>query len=140
MEDFTLLSKEQVWGRKRLDIFKKRGTKAVITDFSNVLRGSVNRETVDGSDYTENLGKRTGMYWTRTRVDESTYRSVYVIGKNGSKRSVYIKSREISIRPAISIFREKEIPTNGKPPKRAEDGVLEVEYGYYPQMSQSMPR
>ena len=33
----------------------------------------------------------------------------------------------------IALPLEGKIPTNGVTPKRAEDGVLEVEYGYYPQ-------
>ena len=37
MNGFTLLSKNQVWGRKKLDILKKRGIKASTTDFSKIL-------------------------------------------------------------------------------------------------------
>ena len=37
MSDFTFLTEEQCFGDKQLDIFKKRGTKAAITDFSILL-------------------------------------------------------------------------------------------------------
>ena len=40
-------------------------------------------------------------------------------------------SRCIGARIALPL--EGKIPTNGVAPKRARDGVLEVEYGYYPQ-------
>ena len=39
MSDFTFLTKEQVFGDKQLDIYKKYGTKAAITDIS-ILLGS----------------------------------------------------------------------------------------------------
>lgn len=143
MDKFTLLSKEQVWGRKRLEIFKKRGTKSVITDFSNILSGQVSRETIDGSDYTKNTEKRTGIYWTRTRENIHKDRSslkvwIYTIGKNGSKREMNQAQRDLSIRPVISLSEGKDIPTNGKKPIKKEDGVLEVEYGYYPQTAVSI--
>ena len=141
MDKVTLLSKEQVWGRKRLEIFKKRGTKAAITDFSNILCGKVCKETIDDTDYTKNLEKRTGVYYTRTRASNKNYRTVsswvYAISKNGNKREIFQTTRDLSIRPVIDISSEEKIPTNGKEPQRAEDGVLEVEYGYYPQMAVS---
>ena len=39
MSDFTFLTKEQVFGDKQLDIYKKYGAKAAITDIS-ILLGS----------------------------------------------------------------------------------------------------
>lgn len=37
MSDFTFLTKEQCWGDDKLDILKKRGVKAEVTDFSALL-------------------------------------------------------------------------------------------------------
>ena len=132
MNGFTLLSKNQVWGRKKLDILKKRGIKASTTDFSKILGALIFKETTDSSDYNVNAEKRTSTYWTRTRSKENG-RFVYTVGKNASKDLVNVSSLEVSIRPAIVIPETAEIPTNGDKPKRAKDGVLEVEYGYYPQ-------
>ena len=39
MDNFTFLTEEQVFGDKQLDIYKKYGTKAAITDIS-ILLGS----------------------------------------------------------------------------------------------------
>ena len=39
MLDFTFLTEEQIIGDNSLEIFKKRGTKAAITDFSILLGG-----------------------------------------------------------------------------------------------------
>ena len=132
MKGFTLLSKNQVWGRKRLDIFEKRGIKAAATDFSKILGAEIFKETVDGTDFNVRVDNRTGFYWTRTR-DANNGSFVYIVEKNASKNKVNGFFHNASIRPAIIIPKGEEIPTNGKKPERAEDGVLEVEYGYYPQ-------
>ena len=39
MSDFTFLTEEQCFGNDKLDILKKRGTQAAITDFSILLGG-----------------------------------------------------------------------------------------------------
>ena len=39
MSNFTFLTEEQCFGSDKLDILKKRGTKAAITDFSVLLGG-----------------------------------------------------------------------------------------------------
>ena len=41
MSNFTFLTKEQCLGNDKLDILEKRGTRAVITDFSILLGGYV---------------------------------------------------------------------------------------------------
>ena len=42
MSSLTFLTKEQCFGSEKLDILKKRGTKAILTDFSILLGGYVN--------------------------------------------------------------------------------------------------
>lgn len=37
MSDFTFLTEEQIFGADQLEILKKRGTKAAVTDFSILL-------------------------------------------------------------------------------------------------------
>ena len=39
MSNFTFLTEEQCWYENKLDIFKKRGTKATTTDFAILLGG-----------------------------------------------------------------------------------------------------
>ncbi len=134
MKKFTLLSRQQVWGRKKIDVIKKRGVKAAITDFAIILGGRVCKETVDGS---ESLEKRTGVYWTRTRENLKNAEGIkywgYTVAKNGNRRMSLLQDQTISVRPVISFSSINEIPTNGDKPKIAEDGIHEVEYGYYPQ-------
>ena len=43
----------------------------------------------------------------------------------------------INTRPALPFSSISNIPTNGESGKRARDGILEVEYGYYPQKAVS---
>ena len=37
MSDFTFLTEEQIFGSNQIDVIRKRGTKAAITDFSILL-------------------------------------------------------------------------------------------------------
>ena len=61
MSDFTFLTEEQCFGRNKLEIFKKRGTKAEITDFSVLLGGAVSEENHVNND-NKSLEGRTGWY------------------------------------------------------------------------------
>ena len=47
MSDFTFLTEEQYFGDDKLDILKKRGTKAAITDFSILLGAYVSDYHID---------------------------------------------------------------------------------------------
>ena len=38
---FTFLTKEQLWGKQKLEIFKNKGAKAAITDFAIISGGYV---------------------------------------------------------------------------------------------------
>ena len=49
MSDFTFLTEEQIFGSNQIDVIRKRGTKAAITDFSILLGAYVsNYEHVNG--------------------------------------------------------------------------------------------
>ncbi len=48
-----------------------------------------------------------------------------------------VNSRNGGSRPALPFSSISNIPTNGESGKRARDGILEVEYGYYPQKAAS---
>ena len=134
MSNLTFLTQEQCFESDKLDILKKRGTKAAITDFSILLGAYVNDRCHIDSD--NSLEGRTGYYWTRSDDGNS---GVQVVGDDGRRRHNYIHSCLGGARLAIPFSSISNIPTNGVSgtPKRARDGVLEVEYGYYPQKAVS---
>ena len=127
MSDFTFLTEEQYFGDDKLDILEKRGTKAAITDFSILLGAYVSDYHIDNDS---SLEGRTGYYWTKSDDGDNDARVVHAIGDR-YYRSVY--KRDGGARPALPFSSISSIPTNGESGKRARDGILEVEYGYYPQ-------
>ena len=133
MFKFTFLTKEQCFGLQKLDILKKRGTRAAITDFSVLLGGTIYAYCV-GDDYTC-LDKRTGCYWTKSKYSND---GVVSVDCDGSEMVHDIENERVGARPVLQFSSINSIPTNGKKPKRASDGVLEVEYGYYPQQTASI--
>ena len=131
MSDFTFLTEEQCFGNDKLDILKKRGTKAAITDFSILLGAYVS----DYHVYNESsLEGRTGYYWTKSDDGDNDARVVFADGRSRFSRVI---RRDGGARPALPFSSISSIPTNGESGKRARDGVLEVEYGYYPQKAVS---
>lgn len=135
MSNLTFLTQEQCFESDKLDILKKRGTKAAITDFSILLGGYVNDSYHIDSD--DSLEGRTGYYWTRSDDGDSDARVVRHYG--GRRHDSNVDGRHGGARPALPFSSISSIPTNGVSgaPKRARDGVLEVEYGYYPQKAVS---
>ena len=127
MSDFTFLTEEQCFGNDKLDILKKRGTQAAITDFSILLGAYVSDYYIDNDS---SLKGRTGWYWTKSDDGDNDARVVFGSGR----RSYYdVIERDGGARPALPFSSISSIPTNGESGKRARDGILEVEYGYYPQ-------
>jgi hypothetical protein len=131
MSDFTFLTQEQCFGRDKLDILKKRGTKAAITDFSVLLGGWVSGEHIENDS---SLEGRTGSYWTRS---DDGVNDVRVVVGSGRRICSDVLYRFGGARPALPFSSIGSIPTNGESGKRARDGILEVEYGYYPQKAVS---
>ena len=131
MSNFTFLTQEQCFERDKLDVLKKRGTKAAITDFSVLLGGWVSSEHVENDS---SLEGRTGYYWTKSDDGDNDAR---VVIDNGNRRYNSVNERDGGARPALPFSEVSSIPTNGESGKRAKDGVLEVEYGYYPQKAVS---
>ena len=130
MSDFTFLTQEQCFKNDKLDIFEKRGTKAAITDFSVLLGGWVWEHAENDSS----LEGRTGCYWTKSDDGDTNAR---VVEDDGSSCRRNVQKRYIGARPALPFSSIGSIPTNGESVKRARDGILEVEYGYYPQKAVS---
>ena len=132
MSNFTFLTQEQCFERDKLDILEKRGTKAAITDFSILLGGYVDDDYhVDGDS---SLEGRTGYYWTKSDDGDNDAR---VVHRNGNSHYISVRTRYCGARPALPFSSISNIPTNGESGKRARDGILEVEYGYYPQKAVS---
>ena len=127
MSDFTFLTGEQCFGNDKLDILKKRGTQAAITDFSILLGAYVSDYHIDNDS---SLEGRTGYYWTKSDDGDNDARVVY---DDGRRRYGTVDERVGGARPALPFSSISSIPTNGESGKRARDGILEVEYGYYPQ-------
>ena len=73
MSDFTFLTEEQCFGNDKLDILKKRGTQAAITDFSILLGAYVSDYHIDNDS---SLEGRTGWYWTKSDDGDNAARVV----------------------------------------------------------------
>ena len=131
MSDFTFLTEEQIFGSNQIDVIRKRGTKAAISDFSVLLGGWVSDYHVDSDS---SLKGRTGWYWTKSDDGDNDAHVVYVDGDSDYDD---VSIRNGGARPALPFSSISSIPTNGESGKRARDGVLEVEYGYYPQRAVS---
>lgn len=129
MRNFTFLTKEQCAGDNQLDIFKKRGEEAEVTDFA-VLLGCL---CINKYDFEIGKGINKGAYWTKSECEDDKSRAYYNFGKSDSFYKNMVGARTCGGRPVLFFSSVSNIPTNGKPAKRADDGVLEVEYGYYPQ-------
>ena len=132
MSDFTFLTEEQYFGSDKLDILGKRGTKAAITDFSILLGAYVSDNNHIDND--SSLEGRTGYYWTKS---DDGYNDACVVRVTGTSNCNCVNSRDGGARPALPFSPIFGIPTNGESGKRARDGILEVEYGYYPQKAVS---
>ena len=153
MSNFTFLTKKQCSKKNRLNVLKKRGTKAAATDFS-IIQGvfASNEDYVD--DSTCSLADRTCYYWTSSysnkgekdredfyyetlsMLDFDKYEQgyEYIIDSNGKIGSAKVDLFNIGSRlvlPSSSLY---DVLINGTS-KRANDGVLEVEYGLYPQQA-----
>ena len=131
MSDFTFLTEEQYFGDDKLDILEKRGTKAAITDFSILLGAYVSDHHIDNDS---SLEGRTGYYWTKSDDGDNYAR---VVDFSGNRNCNDVGDRASGARPALPFSSISSIPTNGESGNRAKDGVLEVEYGYYPQKAVS---
>ena len=123
MLDFTFLTEEQCFGDKQLDILKKYGTKCAITDFSILLGGYV-------SDYYTSEGNTrkdcSGCWWTKTPFDGDAR----IVDGYGFRSWLCVNGRSRGARPALPFSSISDICSEGV---RGRNGILEVEYGEYPQ-------
>jgi len=122
--DFTFLTKEQTFGEYQLEILKKYGTKCAITDFAILLGGyvSFNDYTSEGN----NLNNRTAYWWTKTPYDND----VIICFPRGFDYYDAVVQRSISSRPVLLY---SLITSQSLNKVKRINGILEVEYGEYPQ-------
>ena len=130
MSGFTFLTEDQVFGKNRLKIFEEYGTKCTMTDFSKLL--DYFRATYMSASNQEILKRqlkdKVGDWWTKSLYGN---RNVVVVCTDGNKTWDFSDGRHAAARPAITY---SEISSMCSEPVRRENGVLEVEYGEYPQM------
>lgn len=123
----TFLKEDLVFGNNQLDILKKYGTKAAVTDFAILLGAAGGLETVklyyakDGY-----LRKdRTSWWWTQTQFNSDAY----IVNEKGEKSWEHVTNRRGGGRPALPYSQISKFCQN----KVIKDGILQVEYGFYPQ-------
>ena len=121
MLDFDFLGEKQIFGEKKLDIFKKYGTKAAITDFSILLGGDV-----IPCCYTDTGKDIAGTWWTKTADGACT---VNVVGAS-IQYSCLVGSYNVGVRPSFDA--SKHISEFNV--LASSDDILRVSYGEYPQM------
>ena len=123
MNDMNILSNEQIFGSEKLDIFKKYGTTAAITDFAILLGGGVSNEFYASSG--KGLIDRTG-YWVSST---SKYGNALGVDCGGDSHIDYVDVRDRGIRPTLLSYQSGDPKLQGL---RNEFGILEVQYGEYP--------
>lgn len=119
MNNFTFLSSNQIIGYSQLDILKEFGTKCNMTDFSILLGGHAYEDS-------NNSQNNIGYWWLST----PHFGEACVVDNTGKSFWKEAKSKDVGARPSvvytdISSYCTKKTPIS--------NGLLEVEYGEYPQ-------
>lgn len=129
MERLSILKQNQAYGLNQLDIIEKIGLMASISDFAIVAGGYVSNEFYYSNR--KSFSDRCGKYWMIP--DDAVFKKCPIVNDDGIISSVGVDNRQIGARLVLSFksskFLEKLVS------RRNNDGVLEVEYGYYPQDS-----
>lgn len=128
MNKFTLLTKDQVFGKENLEIIKKNGTKAKISDFAIISGGLISNKQYINTENQE-LKDRTGMYWTMTDDGENLF---YIVNNRGYETKVSTRLRRVGIRPVTSY---SEIKPNTSAIYNLDEEI--IQYGQYPQTASS---
>ena len=124
-KEFTLLDKDQVFGSDRIDLISNIGAKCAITDFA-ILLGAYAPDDYY-VDYDNSLKGRIGFYYLSSPDSNGNVRAVY---EDDNYKWANAGDRSGGIRPALPFSTISNISTNGV---RGRSGILEVEYGEYPQ-------
>ena len=116
--EVTLLNKDQVFGNEKIDIIKKYGSKACITDFSILLDGFVLNSYHVFNGYS--LKDRTGMWLTKSSYDRD---NIYIVDHRGYRDIKNKLGRQCGGRPVL--LWNNEFSFNNE--------ICEVNFGEYPQ-------
>jgi len=119
MSNLTLPTEKQCFGKNRLNVIKHKDGVAESTDFASLLGISKSP-----------FHKLNGCYWTKSGRNGD---SVIIADDSGRLSYCHTCRRYIGIRPIIPLEDSERIPTNVGGTKSRKNGILEVEYGYYPQ-------
>ena len=122
MVDMTFITKEQVEGNKQLNIFKTEGTTGALTDFS-ILLGAFPSTYASKKE-----GKSIGSYLTKSEPSPNNF--VFEVSPAGDTCLTTFTKRNHGIRPVIKY---SSISSSCSNKKKNVSGVLEVQYGEYPQ-------
>lgn len=126
MNEFKLLTEEQIFGDESIEVIQKLGTECAITDFANALGASIyDKEFIAGD---RNLKTRAGDWFTSS--SNFYFGDVRVVNDEGRCENRVCSSRDNGIRPVVSYSNLLDISLN---PVIGKEGVLEILYGEYPQ-------
>ena len=123
--EFSLLSDEQTFGSRKIDVIRQMGCKCAISDFA-ILLGAYASDDCHIADVSSLKG-RTGWWYSSSSHGAG---DVSVVNKEGDWSYTYADSRSGGIRPVLPFSSISDISPNGV---RGRSGFLEVEYGEYPQ-------
>lgn len=134
---FTVLRLDQITGPEALDVIKKYGTEALVTDYA-VMRG-VEDFVLRGKYFAEHrrepngtlLNKECCEYWTSTRVD-GTISKCYAFGKlDAIPEAAWSDDNGIRLVVPLEVIKDQ---ITGTSKIKGEGGeVTVVTYGEYPQ-------
>ena len=123
--EFTLLSDEQTFGSRKIDVIERLGGKCAISDFAILLGAYVSDDYHVDDD--SSLKGRTGWWYLSSSDGDGDVRDVL---KDGDRKCAYAGRRCGAVRPALPFSNISDISPNGV---RGRSGFVEVEYGEYPQ-------
>lgn len=130
MSEISILQENQIVGVNKIDVLKILGNKCAITDFAILLGGDVFDNKVE---YDNTLKGRTGFYYVKLNDSDYYYdpKCILVIDESGNYYEIEnCLSRNACIRPILSF---SNIHDYGVINQQKTSGILEIEYGEYPQ-------
>ncbi len=130
-QQLTLMSEGQIWGNDQeaqLEVIKKYGSKAAITDLAILTGAYVCEDTTRNIKEDNSLSGRVGWQWTRS---DDRYGDVLDVSCTGDKNIKFICYRAGVIRPVLQSSNIFSLIVPNR--VRGYNETEEVEYGEYPQ-------
>lgn len=131
IKDLTFLSKDEILGENKLEVLKKYGLNAAVTDLAILTGAMYDAEGKNHVLHNKSLSGRTGCYATKTPYDHG---DVVSINSSGEMSWVNHYSRYSSIRPVLKLHDFKSILCNTF---EFYNGIYVVPFGEYPQYAAS---